>query len=77
MGTVALSSTDALYVVDADVVAEHGPGVGVLKLDGRPREADERGVGQRVPHVAGVPVDEVVLAAVRLVGDDHDVPPLR
>ena len=25
--------------------------------------------GQRVPHVAGVAVDEVVLAAVRLVGD--------
>ena len=62
-----------LDVVDADVVPEHGPGVGVLELDGRAREADERGVGQRVAHVAGVAVDEVVLAPVRLVGDHHDV----
>ena len=64
-------------VVDADVVPEHGPRVGVVQLDGRSREADERGVGQRVAHVAGEPVDEVVLAAVGLVGDDHDVVPLR
>ena len=62
-----------LDVVDADVVAEHGPGVGILELDGRAREADERGVGQCVAHVAGVAVDEVVLAPVRLVGDHHDV----
>ena len=67
----------ALDVVDADVVPEHGARVGVLELDGRSREADERGVGQRVAHVAGEPVDEVVLAAVGLVGDDHDVVPLR
>ena len=64
-------------VVDADVVPEHGPRVGVVQLDRRSREADERGVGQRVAHVAGEPVDEVVLAAVGLVGDDHDVVPLR
>ena len=31
---------------------------------------------QGVAHVARVPVDEVVLAAVRLVGDDDDVAPL-
>ena len=30
-------------------------------------------MGQRVAHVTRVAVDEVVLAAVRLVGDDHDV----
>ena len=64
-------------VVDADVVAEYGAGVGVLELDGRPGKADERGVWQRVPHIAGVAVDEVVLAAVGLVGDDDDVAPLR
>ena len=63
----------ALDVVDADVVAEHGPGVGVLKFDGRTGKTDERGVGQSVPHVAGVAVDEVVLAPVRLVGDHDDV----
>ena len=67
----------ALDVVDADVVAEHGARVGVLLFDGRSREADERGVGQRVAHVAGEAVDEVVLAAVGLVGDDHDVAPIR
>ena len=43
---------------------------------GVPGEPDERGVGQRVPHVAGVAVDEIVLAAVRLVGDHHDVAPV-
>ena len=60
-------------VVDADVVAEDGPGIGVLELDGCAGEADEGGVGQGVAHVAGVAVDEVVLAAVGLIGDDHDV----
>ena len=66
-----------LNVVDADVVSKHGARVGVLKLDGRPREADKGGVGQGVPHVTGVAVDEVVLAAVGLVGDDDDVAPIR
>ena len=47
------------------------------QLDGRAREADERGVRQRVAHVPCEAVDEVVLAAVRLVGDDDDVAPLR
>ena len=65
-----------LDVVDADVVAEHRAGVGVGLLDGRAGEADERGVRQRIAHVAGEAVDEVVLAAVRLVGDDDDVAPV-
>ena len=67
----------ALDVVDADVVAEHGARVGVGLLDRRAGEADERGVGQRVAHVPREAVDEVVLAAVRLVGDDDDVAPVR
>ena len=33
--------------------------------------------GQRVAHVARETVDEVVLAAVRFVGDDDDVAPIR
>ena len=52
---------------------------GVLRscsLDGRAGEADERGVGQGVAHVAGEAVYEVVLAAVGLVGDDDDVAPV-
>ena len=65
-----------LDVVDADVVAEHRARVRVPQLDGRAREADERGVRQRVAHVPREAVDEVVLAAVRLVGDDDDVAPL-
>ena len=67
----------ALNVVDADVVAENRAGVGVLKLDGRSGETDERGVRQRIAHVARIAVDEIVLAAMRLVGDDDDVAPLR
>ena len=67
----------ALDVVDADVVAEDGARVGVGLLDRRAGEADERGVRQRVAHVPGEAVDEVVLAAVRLVGDDDDVAPVR
>jgi hypothetical protein len=63
----------SLDVVDADVLAEHCAGVGVLQLNRRASEADERGVRQRVAHVAREPVDEVVLAAVCLVGHHHDV----
>ena len=66
----------SLDVVDADVIAEHRARVGVLQLDRRAGEADERGIGERIAHVAGVAVDEVVLAPVRLVGDHHDVPAL-
>ena len=66
-----------LDVVDADVIAEHGSGVGVGLLDGCPSEPDERCVRQRIPHVACEAVDEVVLAAVRLVSDHDDVAPIR
>ena len=67
----------ALDVVDADVVAEHGPGVGVLLLDGGAGEADEGSVGQGVAHVGRVAVDEVVLAAMGFIGDHDDVAPAR
>ena len=40
-------------------------------------ESDERGIRQGIAHVPGEAVDEVVLAAVRLVGDDDDIPSLR
>jgi hypothetical protein len=40
----------------------------------RPHEA---GLRQGVAHVAGEAVDEVVLAAIGLVGDDDDVAPVR
>ena len=43
---------------------------------GVPVKPDERGVRQRVAHVPREAVDEVVLAAVRLVGDDDDVAPV-
>ena len=57
-------------VVDRHVVAEHPPG---LLLAGDERcagEPEERGVGQRQAHVRG---HRVVLGAVGLVSDDHDV----
>ena len=44
---------------------------------GRAGEPDERRVRQGLAHVPGEAVDEVVLAAVGFVGDDHDVPPVR
>jgi hypothetical protein len=47
------------------------------ELDGRAREADERRIGQRVAHVPREAIDEVVLAAVRFVGDHDDVGALR
>lgn len=56
-----------------DVVAEHGPGAAILKLQGSAREADEGGVWQRVAHVAGEAVNEAVLAPVRLIGDHEAV----
>ena len=63
-------------VIDADVIPKDGTGVGVVQFDGGPGESQEGGLGQSVPHVPGVPVDEVVLAPVGLIGDDHDVPPV-
>ena len=44
---------------------------------GVPVKPDERCVGQRVPHVPRVAVDEVVLAAVRLVCNNYDVAAVR
>ena len=66
-----------LDVVDADVVAEHRPGVLIAEFQRRAGKADKRGVGQGVAQMPREAVDEVVLAAVRLVGDDHNVAALR
>ena len=74
----------ALNVVDGDVLTEHGPGVGVDLFDRRAGEADEGGVGEGITQVAGEAVGhhaglivnlaaEAVLAAVRFIGDHHDV----
>jgi len=74
----------AADVVDVDVVAEHRRSVHIGRLDGRAGEADEGGVGQGIAQVlceavgdlaglAGHLGLEAILAAVRLVGDDHDV----
>ena len=57
-------------------VAEHLVGVAVREGDRRAGEGDERGVGQRVPEVAGVAVEVVVVAAVGLVDDHDDVAPV-
>jgi hypothetical protein len=64
-------------VVDADAVAEDRPRVRVRLLDRRAGEAHEARLRQGVAHVAGEAVDEVVLAAVGLVGDDDDVASVR
>ena len=57
-------------VVNVNVIAEHGLRVLVAG------EADERRLGQRIAHVPGEAVNEVVLVPVRFVGDDHDVAPV-
>ena len=58
-------------VVDRDVIAEHLAGALFLAGDQRRAgEADEGGVRQRLAHVRG---ENVVLAAMGLVGDDDDV----
>ena len=58
-------------VVDRDVVAEHLAGAFLFAGDQRRAgEAEESRIGQRVPHVQR---EDVVLAAVGLVGDDDDV----
>ena len=51
--------------------------VRVRLLDRCAGEAHEAGLRQGVAQVAGEAVDEVVLAAVGLVGDDDDVAPVR
>jgi hypothetical protein len=53
------------------------PGVAVRFADRGAGEGDERGVGQGAAQVAGVAVEVAVVAAVGLVGDDDDVPPVR
>jgi len=67
----------ALNVVYADIVPKYGTDVGVLQFDGRSSKTDERGVRQRVVQMPREPVDEIVLAAVRLVGDHDDVAAFR
>ena len=62
-------------VVDADVVAEHLARAFLLALDQRRAgKADEAGIGQGIAHIQR---KDVVLAAVRLVGDDDHVGALR
>ena len=62
-----------LDVVDTDVVAEDGSCIGIGLFDGCAGESDERGVRQRVTHMAGEAVDEVILAPVGFVRDHDNV----
>jgi hypothetical protein len=61
------------HPVDGDVVAEHEPRAAVRLLDRRPGETNARGVRECDRDVLG---EGRVLAPVRLVGDDDDVPAL-
>ena len=63
-------------VVAVDVVAEDSRRAAVVLLNGGAGKADEGGIWKGVVHVAGKAVDKVILAAVGLVGDHHDVAPL-
>jgi hypothetical protein len=66
----------ALAIIDADGLAEDRARVLVRQFDRRAREADERGVWQGIAQMMGEAVDEVVLAARRLVRDHHTMAPV-
>ena len=66
----------SLNVVDANVIAEHSPRVGVGLFDRRSGKADEGGIRQRVTHMPRETVDKIVLAAVGLIRNDDNVAPL-
>ena len=57
-------------------IAEHGLRVLVSAFNWRVGEADERRLGQRIAHVLGEAVNEIVLTAMRFIGDDDDVAPV-
>jgi hypothetical protein len=65
----------ALNVINGDVVTKHRPRVGVSLLDRRAGEADEGRLRQRIAQMPGEAVDQVILRAVGLVGDDDDIAP--
>jgi hypothetical protein len=64
-------------VVNADVVTENGASILVCKLNWCTGKSNERRIRQRLAHMPGIAVDEVILAAVGFVGDDHDIPLVR
>ena len=66
-----------LDVVDTDVVAKDSARVRIGFFNRGTGEADERSIRQRITHVPGESIDEVVLAAVRLVGNHDNIAPLR
>jgi len=41
------------------------------------KNPDKRSVGQRIPHVPGETVDEIVLTSMRFVRNHNDIPPGR
>ena len=59
-----------LEVVDRNVLAKNFLGAFLPGHQRRSGEPDERSIRQGTPHVAG---ENIVLAAVRFVGDDDDV----
>ena len=65
-----------LDIIDADVIAEHGAGVGVGVFNGSPRKSDEGSVRQCIPHMTGIAVHEIILTAMGFVCNHHDVVPV-
>ena len=57
-------------------IAEHCLRVLVAAFNRRAGEAAERRLGQRIAHVLGEAINEIVLAAVRFVGDDDNIAPV-
>ena len=74
-GRLVLDST--LNVINRNVIAENGPRISVGLFNRRAGEANERSIRQCVAHVSSETVNEIVLAAVRFVGDNDDVTTVR
>jgi len=66
-----------LDIVDADIVTKNSTGVLIGQFDRGACETDKRSIWQRLPHMPGKAVDEIVLAAMRFICDNDDVAAVR
>jgi hypothetical protein len=63
-------------VINVDVISEHRLCVLVAAFNRRACETNKRCLWQSIAHVFGKAINEIVLAAVRLICNDNDVAPV-
>ena len=66
-----------MNVVHRYVITKDRPRIGVILFNGRSSETNERRIWQSIAHVSRQAVNQVVLAAVRLIGNHDNVSPIR